>query len=75
MHELLIVAASLVAERRLQGAQALVAVALRLSCGTWNLPRPGIETVSPGLCRQILNHWTTREVLFLSFLVEPFVVS
>ena len=35
-------------------------------CGTWaslphsmwNLPRPGIESVSPGR----LNHWTTREI-------------
>ena len=30
-----------------------------LPCSMWNLPRPGIEPMSPG--RQILNHWTTRE--------------
>ena len=28
--------------------------------GMWNLPRPGIELVSPALVS--LNHWTTREV-------------
>ena len=63
MCELLIALASLVAERGLQGAQASEAVALGLSCGIWNLPRPGSETVSPVLCRQILNHWTTRKAL------------
>ena len=62
MHELLI-AVSFIAEHGLQGAQASVAVALGLSCGMWNLPRSGIETVSPALGRQILNHWTTREAL------------
>ena len=28
------------------------------------LPRPGIEPVSPAVEGQSLNHWTTREVLF-----------
>ena len=46
--------------------------------GMWNLLGLGIElgvlSCVPGVGRQIPNHWTTREVLFLSFLVEPFVV-
>ena len=63
MHKLLIAVSSLIAERGLQGAQASGAVALGLSCSMWNLPRPGIETVSPALGRRILNHWTTREAL------------
>ena len=46
----LIIAASLVAEHRLQtrrlsncGSRA------QLLCGTWDLPRPGLEPVSPAL--------------------------
>ena len=31
------------------------------------VPRPGIEPVSPALGAQSHNHWTTREVLRLSF--------
>ena len=72
----LTIAASLVAEHRLQTC--------RLSnCGSWaqplrgmrDPPRPGLEPVSPALAgrlsttappgkpgRRILNHWTTREV-------------
>ena len=35
--------------------------------GIWNLPGPGIETVSPALAGiQILNYWTAREVLILT---------
>ena len=28
----------------------------------WDLPESGIKPVSPCIGRQILNHWTTREV-------------
>ena len=34
-----------------------------------NLPRPGIESVTPGLGRWIPYHWTTREVLLLLMLI------
>ena len=30
--------------------------------GRWDLPRSGIEPVSPALCRWILYHWATREI-------------
>ena len=63
----LTVAASLVAEHRLQtrrlsscGSQA------QLLRGMWDLPRPGLEPVSPALSRQILNHCATREALISS---------
>ena len=49
---LLSAAASLGAERRL-GSCGAPACLLR---GTWDLPRPGIEPVSPELARQILIH-------------------
>ena len=43
-----------------------------LSRGVWNLPGPRTEPVSPAFGRQILNHWTTREVLSCLFSdVEP----
>ena len=39
-----------------------------LSCDMRDLvPRPGIEPRPPALGVQILNHWTTREVLRLGF--------
>ena len=44
--------------------------------GKWDLPRPGIETVSPVLAgglHQILNHWTTRRVPDDSFLITTLV--
>ena len=57
----LTIAASVVAERRLQtrrlsncGSRA------QLLRGMWDLPRPGLEPVSPALGRQILNHCATR---------------
>ena len=31
--------------------------------GMWDLPRPGIEPVSPCIGRQIIIHCATREVL------------
>ena len=59
----LTIAASLVAEHRLQtrrlsnyGSRA------QLLRGMWDLPRPGLEPVSPALIgRHILNHCATRE--------------
>ena len=58
----LTIAASLVAEHRLQtrrlsncGSRA------QLLRGIWDLPRPGLEPVSPCISRQILNHCATRE--------------
>ena len=48
---------SLVAEHKLEGAQA------PLPCGLWDLPGPGIEPVSPALQRGQLNHCATREAL------------
>ena len=47
---------SQVLERRL-GSCGAPACLLR---GTWDLPRPGIEPLSPELARQILIHWATR---------------
>ena len=51
------------------GTRALVVAAHELSsCGAlllrsmWNLPGPGIEPMSPALGRQILIHYTTREI-------------
>ena len=61
---LLIGVASLVAEHDLLGRQASVVVASELSScgtwallprGTWNLPRPGIEPVSPALAGRFLT--------------------
>ena len=62
----------LAAEHRLLGVQATAVASHGLgSCGTWtelplgtwNLPAKGVEPVVPCTGRQILNQWTTREVL------------
>ena len=66
----LTIAASLVAEHRLQthrlsncGSRA------QLLRGMWDLPRPGARTRVPCIGRQILNHCATREaLLFQMFL-------
>ena len=62
----LTIASSLVAEHRLQtrklsncGSRA------QLLRGMWDLPRPGLEPVSPSIGRRILNHCATREALTL----------
>ena len=34
----------------------------------WDFPRPGIKPTCPCIGRQILNHWTTREVPVCRFL-------
>ena len=86
---LLISVASLVAERRLQGTQALVVVAHRFSscgsralehrlnscgtqaqlfCGMWDLPRPGIETLSPALAGRFSTTSSLKKPLFCLFL-------
>ena len=59
------------------GAQALRQVGFS-SCGTqvyllhgmWDLPGPGIESVSPALTEGFSEHWTTREVLVLALVME-----
>ena len=38
--------------------------------GMWNPPGPGVEPVSPRTGRQVLNHWTTREVLSVLSLIS-----
>ena len=61
---LLLAVASLVAEHGLYDAQASTVAALGLSscgswaqlpCGMWNLPGPGIESVSPALAGGFLS--------------------
>ena len=61
--------ASVVVARGLSGC-GLWALECRLSiCGSralllrsmWDLPRPGIEPMSPALAGGFFNHWTTRE--------------
>ena len=73
----LAIAASLVAEHRLQKRRlSSCGSRAQLLRGMWGLPRPGLEPVSPALAgrlsttappgkpgRRILNHCTTREVL------------
>ena len=76
----LTIAASLVAEHRLQmrrlsscGSRA------QLHHGMWDLPIAGLEPVSPSIGRQILNHCATREALLffdevkLSLFLSAFV--
>ena len=65
----LTIAASLVAEQRLQtrrpsscGAQAQVL------CGMWDLPRPGLEPVSPALAGRFSTTAPAGKPLFLFFL-------
>ena len=58
----LTIAASLVAEHRLQTRRLSNCGSLaQLLCGVWDLPKPGLEPVSPALSRQIPNHCATRE--------------
>ena len=39
-----------------------------MPCSMWDLPKTGIELMSLTLTsRQILNHWTTSEILFFLF--------
>ena len=40
------------------------------SCSRWNLPEPGLKSMSPALGRRILNHWTTREAPTFSSLTR-----
>ena len=60
----LTVAASLVAEHRLQARRRRLSSCgsrAHLLRGMWDLPRPGLKPVSPSIGRRILNHCTTRE--------------
>ena len=60
----LTIAASLVAEHRLQTRRLSNCGSWsQLLRGMWDLPRPGLEPVSPCIGRQILNHCATREAL------------
>ena len=70
------IAASLVAEHRLQmrrlsncGSRA------QLLRSMWDPPRPGPEPVSPCISRQILNHCTTREAPNPFFSLSNFHIS
>ena len=36
----------------------------------WDLPGPGIESVSPALTEGFSEHWATREVLVLALVME-----
>ena len=70
---LLLVVASLVEEHRLQSLQAAVAHGLSGPTAIWNLPRPGIEPVSPTLAGRF---FTTRppEVFLYFFKFLNFIV-
>ena len=64
----LTIAASLVAEHRLQtrrlsncGSRAL------LLCGMWDLPRPGLEPVSPALAGRLSTTASPGKPLYVSF--------
>ena len=62
VHGPLTVAASLVAEHRLQTCRlSNCGSRAHLLRGMWDLPRPGLEPVSPALAGRILNHCATRE--------------
>ena len=59
----LTIAASLVAEHRLQTRRlSSCGSRAQLLRGTWDPPRPGLEPV-PCIGRQTLNHCATREAL------------
>ena len=69
----LTVAASLAAEHRLQtprlsncGSRA------QLLCGTWDLPRPGLEPVSPALAGRVSTAAPLGELQFYPFLALQF---
>ena len=66
VHGPLTVAASLVAEHKLQ-TRRLSSCGSRdqLLRGMWDLPRLGLEPVFPRIGRQILNHCATREAPWL----------
>ena len=66
----LTIAASLVVEHRLQTRRlSNCSSRAQLLCGMWDLPRPGLEPMSPALAgrfsttagRRILNHCATGE--------------
>ena len=42
-----------------------------MACGIL-VPQPGIESMPPAVEAQSLNHWTTREVLQMDFLLKTF---
>ena len=67
----LTVTASLVAEHRLQTCRLSNCGSwAQLLRGMWDLPRPGLEPMSPCIGRQILNHCATREAREVIILTE-----
>ena len=76
VHGPLTIAASLVAEHRLQTCRlSSCGSRAQLLRGMWDLPRPGLEPVSPCISRQILNHCATREAPVLWFLRYLFNIA
>ena len=70
----LTIAASLVAEHRLQTCRLSSCGSWAQSLrGMWDLPRPGLEPVSPALAGR-LNHCATREARYC-INVQDFVIS
>ena len=68
------VAASAAAERRLQGAQASMLVAMGLVAPQHvGLFRIGDRTHVPCNSRQILNHWTTGKSPFVSYFLRFYI--
>ena len=72
VHNLLIVAASLVAEHGLHSSQASLLHRQQSSCGTWAQDQTHVswtrdQTHVSCISRWILYHWATREALPLSF--------
>ena len=62
----LTIAASLVAEHRLQTRAGSVIVAHGL-CGMWDLPRPGLEPVSPALAGRFSTTAPPGKPIFFFF--------
>ena len=71
----LTVAASLVAEHRLQTCRlSNCGSRAQLLRGMWDLPRPGLRTHVPCIGRQILNHCTTREAQLFHFYISTLLI-
>ena len=70
VHGPLTIVASLVAEHRLQMRRLSSCGSwAQLLHGMWDLPRPGLEPVSPALAGRFLNHCATREAQIIAFYV------
>ena len=72
----LTIAASLVAGHRLQTCRlSNCGSRAQLLRGMWDLPRPGLEPVSPALAGRFLNHCATREALCSHFIADNLKLS